>query len=327
MTENEEGTKSVAHAPVVRPSSKVLNPPEHVTDSQRMGVPAKGLDFTVAVEMATEENAAHRKWVEGSTAMAATSESTPDQSRPEPKRVRFIRHGHCTHNATFDFNNPKQTDARLTARGQAQCAKLRTALASENELEKPQLLIASSLSRAMDTASIVYNLDENVGNPPARRIVTELCREEISTHYCDRRRTLTELKKDFQSVHFDFSSVDEEEDSLWQSNKQGTHDSKRKVRVFGTLHGGPKVWRTFIENPQILEGRIQRFVEFLLEQPEDEIVVVSHAVFLAALGRYLVPKLHSTSIADSFFLTSGWRNCETRVFVFYPMGSRGLEAL
>ncbi|KAA8496033.1 Phosphoglycerate mutase-like protein [Porphyridium purpureum] len=289
------------------------------SDGQRLKDPLLGLDYRVTVD---------------SVITATTPDAThlPPGKRfaQQPKRVRFIRHGNGTHNATLDFNNPAQTDARLTAKGLAQCAKLQIGLENEGEICKPDLLITSTLTRALQTACNIYaaRLDEYTSGsngsdrkrPPLRKVSTELCREEISTHFCDTRRPLSELRNEFEPFGFDFSSVDYEQDVLWAQNKAGTQSEHRKTRVFGTYHGGFKVWRTWIESQILLEDRVRRFVEFLLLQPENEVVVISHAVFLHALGRVLATqKVNNLTYAEARLLTAAWKNSESRVFLFYPL--------
>eukprot|EP00184_Porphyridium_aerugineum_P005123 CAMPEP_0184697576 /NCGR_PEP_ID=MMETSP0313-20130426/4500_1 /TAXON_ID=2792 /ORGANISM="Porphyridium aerugineum, Strain SAG 1380-2" /LENGTH=360 /DNA_ID=CAMNT_0027156391 /DNA_START=107 /DNA_END=1189 /DNA_ORIENTATION=- len=228
------------------------------------------------------------------------------------KRVRFIRHGCGIHNETLDFNNPRMLDARLTPKGVKQCEELKAVLRGQGELQKAELVVASTLGRALETAMLVYG--DEIKEKKLRCVSTELCREELSTHQCDKRRTIMEQKLQFP--FFDFSGVKNDVDVLWTNNKRAVHPAhmSRKKRPFATwTRTGPKVWWCFIENEELLVNRATEFLQWIMEQPEQEIAVISHANFLGTLFRdHVTPSTLQSPLQALAFL-SRFGNCETRV--------------
>lgn len=50
-------------------------------------------------------------------------------------------------------------------------------------------------------------------------VANEWCRESYGLVICDKRRNLSEIKKDFEP-RVDFSTIETEEDTWWESNKE-----------------------------------------------------------------------------------------------------------
>jgi len=80
--------------------------------------------------------------------------------------IFLIRHGSGIHNETKDYNNHKYIDAILTEQGKKQAINLRT----KTELQNPDVIISSPLSRAFETASLAF--------PNNTIIIDPLCREK-----------------------------------------------------------------------------------------------------------------------------------------------------
>ena len=117
-------------------------------------------------------------------------------------------------------------DAPLTAKGQAQAAALRRSLQAERRLSPPaaasggadggavprlELVVSSTLRRALETATIVFDTASRNSKPAGVRwVATELCRERVANFTCDGRSDRSALEDLFP--HFDFGEVAEEAD-------------------------------------------------------------------------------------------------------------------
>jgi broad specificity phosphatase PhoE len=106
----------------------------------------------------------------------------------------------------------------------------------------------------------------------------------MGLHPCDKRKNISEYRKTFPAV--DFSQVGFDEDTLWKAD----------VR----------------ESDADLLARSHKFVEWLLQRPEQRIAVVTHSGFLNSMlsqaGEDCSPQVRAE-------LQKGFRNCELRVLV------------
>jgi broad specificity phosphatase PhoE len=180
------------------------------------------------------------------------------------KTVHFIRHGEAIHNRDAkqyaDFYqgrhlSPYYHDAPLTDIGVDQAKNLRNILVQQNIL-KPDVIISSTLTRALQTAREAFPDTSN-----HRIVATDLCRERIASYASDKRRSISDLKRDFLDV--DFSLVDSEHDVDFDHTKE--------------IHPDPY-------NSEQCKSRARKFVDWLLyERPEENIAVITHWVFLSHL--------------------------------------------
>lgn len=187
------------------------------------------------------------------------------------KRVYFIRHAEGLHNVAeresslspkeavllAENSGDKYWDAKLTPKGEEQCARLKASIRGDTVwgYEKPlnlDLVVVSPLMRTLQTAVLSLGMPGSPGAPPF--VATELCRERIADYTCDGRRNLTELKNEFPGV--DFSLVETEEDVQFYNQKED--DAKCKARGV-------------------------KFLQWLCGRPEIHIAVVCHSVFLKNL--------------------------------------------
>ena len=156
------------------------------------------------------------------------------------KRLYIVRHGQAMHNPRAEkakaagcsmeefFDLMRQDDvldAPLTDVGKSQAATSAKSISfvhnnNDNSNNSPpphvELVVASSLSRAIQTADLVYpttTVNNNDGKP-VRRISLEQLREVNGDLLNAKRRRKSELESDFE--HWDFDELDGEEDSLWQ---------------------------------------------------------------------------------------------------------------
>lgn len=140
-------------------------------------------------------------------------------------------------------------DARMTPKGRAQCEELRNLLIKLEAVKhlKPEVVVVSPLSRAMETASIVF--------PDPAEVPIKLYpgMQEFVVNICDVGRPLTELKQEFPRL--DFSHMQED----WWSVPMAK------------------------ETPQSLQNRIAILHSYLRSLPQKVIVLVGHGHFLREL--------------------------------------------
>ena len=167
-------------------------------------------------------------------------------------------------------------DAPLTPKGQAQAAALRRSLQAERRLSPPaaasggadgaavprlELVVSSTLRRALETATIVFDTASRNSKPAGVRwVATELCRERVANFTCDGRSDRSALQQQFP--HFDFGEVAEEADPMWAEKEEEGGERRCKARAVA-------------------------FAEWVLARPEHHIAVVSHGHFLRHLFEQL----------------------------------------
>eukprot|EP00965_Chrysotila_dentata_P183453 6058202-Pleurochrysis_carterae.AAC.2 len=158
------------------------------------------------------------------------SSLTAPSLEPGEKLVHFQRHGQGYHNLLgeiyrglnlhFDSTGEDPTnspyvlselvDPPLTQKGRDQCVAARAAA----ELVSPQKIIVSPLCRAVQTAILTF--DKSISDSRVSVIAHEDIRESFGRHTCDKRRTVSESKREFRDV--DFSLIATDEDTWWQAD-------------------------------------------------------------------------------------------------------------
>ena len=144
-----------------------------------------------------------------------------------------------------EYKNWAWEDSRLTAKGEDQARALRPVM----EKERVDVVIVSTLSRAILTGMLACGTAQPI-------VATELVRERIGTHPCDKRRSKSALAADFPVL--DLSGVGEEVDPLWTPDREP--------------------WDALI-------GRAHEFLRFVMARPEQHVVCVAHNDFFQALFR------------------------------------------
>jgi broad specificity phosphatase PhoE len=211
--------------------------------------------------------------------IAFASIRSDDHEEKNFKIIHFQRHGQGYHNLLYrvmqevglevtdiyasdpvanPFVRPEIVDSPLTELGRAQCAEQRQAVVDEYDLT-PQLVIVSPLHRALQTAQITFqdSLDADIPF-----VAHEACREELGILTCNRRRPLSETKRDFPNI--DFSLMDSgEEDTLWNPlERESPHDQSKRIYDF--------------------------LVDFVQHQPQRELAIVGHSAWLFTMCNAVV---------------------------------------
>ena len=169
---------------------------------------------------------------------------------PNRKVVSFIRHGLAAHNfgGIIDpdpVTPDRYTDSPLTDYGRAQA----TCAAAEAAQLKPELLVCSPLSRALETGLRAF--------PHVPTCVAhEMCREYCAGRYANKRLSRTALAARFPSV--DFSALSGDEDPIFRPDV-------------------PEAW------PAGLQDRIVKFIHWVGCRPEKAIAVASHGVYIEVM--------------------------------------------
>lgn len=141
--------------------------------------------------------------------------------------------------------DPRLFDTRLTPEGQRQALKLSTRISKMKT--KPELLVVSPLTRALQTSSLAFDATLDVP-----RVVQPLAAERV-WHSSDVGRSPEELSEEFPD--YSFSDLR----PIWWYNA-GSSDPQRIV----------------VEPDESFFGRMDRLRDWLLARPEKHIALVSH---------------------------------------------------
>ncbi|KAL2914604.1 putative phosphoglycerate mutase pmu1 [Polyrhizophydium stewartii] len=158
------------------------------------------------------------------------------------KLMYVMRHGEGYHNvAESTYGTPAwngfyskielYSDPEITSVGVQQTYATSQAVMNEYVagMPLPEVLVSSPLTRALQTSTNVWDKLVISGGPRIKAYAVEGFRETISDHTCDRRRSITALKKEFPQ--FDFSKLISEEDTLWvRGHEEAEADRDARVR-------------------------------------------------------------------------------------------------
>lgn len=189
------------------------------------------------------------------------------------KKITFVRHAEGWHNVGA-YNDALNFDAKLTPRGEAQCA----ALAAARVGEGAELLVTSSMTRCVQTAALSFPhllpaANSNSNSPSTTSWVAREDVRETVNYWCDRRRALDDLMGEVAGVGVDFSACTVE-DEIW--NK------------YEAICGPPEAWTKHRESCDLysVAMRAREFFAWLETRPEEHVVVSTHSAFLRALFSY-----------------------------------------
>lgn len=248
-----------------------LESSEHLRDMHKESIPAA---------MTTKPLKVYAYAINDPSAQSLASTVQSRNNNNDIKIVHFVRHGQAFHNFLADtytvnglkwkqfdsnsidnpYNKPELLDAPLTEKGRIQAASLQSTVDSLQGT--PQLVVSSPLCRALATCSIAFQSllpsSSNKRNHDWTNIpwlCHELVREEHGAHICDRRRSVSDQRRDFPM--FDFSLVEHDEDTFFDAN---IRESKKEVAERG-----------------------YKFLEWLRSRQENHVGVVSHSGWLMTL--------------------------------------------
>ena len=178
------------------------------------------------------------------------------------KVLHVLRHGVAVHNQPNAHQLPPASllDPSLTVHGVAQA----NAAKSRIQALRPQLVLTSPLTRALQTATTVMaSPDDGKHNPTAAAmpppviLALEIVREAYGALLPDKRRSAAELRAAF-SPAVDLSMLSEE-DQCWKAGERETLEA--------------------------VHGRARILLRELLPRHERHVLLVSHGVFLECLLR------------------------------------------
>lgn len=224
------------------------------------------------------------------------------KEQPNTKLVHFIRHGQGYHNllgevtrdfgATFSETGdydlavkencpyllPAILDPPLTSIGRDDAKRLKP---FAGKTVHPELLVVSPMKRATQTVLIGFR-EFIQQNPMVPIVAHEDCREQFGVFTCDKRSDVEDYKEEFPAVNYDLLA--DSTDVLWQ----------------------PKQRESMLE----MAYRADRFLDWLYERPEKEIVVGTHSAWLMALYNVAmeVESSGSSESLKTFFRTGEMRS-------------------
>lgn len=215
---------------------------------------------------------------------AATPALSKMRPAGSPLVVHFVRHGQATHNVRAEVRREEgcsheefiaamqaddQLDADLTDKGRAQAR----AAAAAMSWPSVELVVCSPLSRAIETAALVFR-EQAARDVPF--VCNELLREWSGLMENARRRPSAELRARFPRV--DFSAIPETDES----------------------------WTEELEPVDKVAGRGLLFLEWLARRPEREIAVVAHGGIYSSLFAHAAVRDESETLRPRF------GNCDVR---------------
>jgi broad specificity phosphatase PhoE len=199
------------------------------------------------------------------------------------KVIHFVRHAEGFHNVAgkqdplFGYLREDLVDAKLTDLGIKQCQQLSEK--SKKIVKNAELLVISPLNRTLQTS--LYSFPFLLGTNPW--VVMDEVREQTGLHPCDRRESITTKKAAFPQ--FDFTNIIDDEDPLY--DLYNMREPHHKVAE-----------------------RAKKFLSWLKEREENEIIVVAHAGYLYLLMRDVFKLTDEQSLEE-------FHNCELRTFIVH----------
>lgn len=178
------------------------------------------------------------------------------------KLVHIIRHAEGTHNVENAYRDIRNMDARLTPKGNDQCAQVAAAQWCQlDEGDDIDICVwTSSMTRCIQTALQCFpHLAQNEAIP---FIAYDNFRETVN-YQCDRRRPIQEISREFPRVDFSYCPDD---DAIWDSYRQRLSDQWEKHMESAELH---TVAQRALEGFQMLE-----------KIPQSQIIISTHSAFL-----------------------------------------------
>ena len=224
-----------------------------------------------------------RTTIENKRVESSSKTTTIRTTRRRNILIHFVRHGEGEHNLaqrkwrenpSWDGVSEPYTletdptfvylDPSLTSAGREQALTLRTDIRKRNMSPdetspiRPQVLFLSPLRRATQTGLAAFeDLLLSSGGPIREILANELLHETSGKHTCDKRRSRTDLSKEFPRVSYEL--VKSEEDPFWGDGRTR------------------EPWTGVAE-------RAARFLAWLVRhRSEREVAVAAHSGFLAAM--------------------------------------------
>jgi broad specificity phosphatase PhoE len=184
------------------------------------------------------------------------------------KTIRFLRHGQAMHNVNAErmresgcsyeafiqaMKDDDHFDSPLTALGRSQAADTAALPACRAVGATVDLVVSSTLSRAIDTADLTFPVNRTQG----RRLCTDSVREILGMLLNGKRRLKSELAALYP--HWDFEAVESEEDVLWEA------------------------WGDELEGADATKMRAHACLEWLWYREEQDIALVGHGGIFSLL--------------------------------------------
>eukprot|EP00613_Pedinella_sp_CCMP2098_P076046 CAMPEP_0171959066 /NCGR_PEP_ID=MMETSP0993-20121228/145046_1 /TAXON_ID=483369 /ORGANISM="non described non described, Strain CCMP2098" /LENGTH=256 /DNA_ID=CAMNT_0012606493 /DNA_START=21 /DNA_END=791 /DNA_ORIENTATION=+ len=179
--------------------------------------------------------------------------------------IRFLRHGQAAHNINAErmrkegctheeflqaMKQDDTFDSPLTQSGREQAQTAAMFPSTLHAAASVELVVASPLSRALDTADFVFPMRAY----PKSTITPRICLEDISEikgfFVSGKRRTTSELTNLYSA--WDFSGIESDEDVEWER------------------------WGDTLESNESTQKRAHSVLCWLWQRPEKDIVVVGH---------------------------------------------------
>lgn len=165
------------------------------------------------------------------------------------KTIYYLRHFQALHN--IPPYNYQHLDPRLSPTGERQAKKTIEILSNLLPID---LIVCSPLSRTLETYLLLQLTSSPLIIHPD---LQEVCREP-----CDVGRPIDELKRDFPSLNEQLETF---------------------RQTFGDEHWREKTRLDSFYHPDRIEERARRIRQWLIDRPEQRILVISHNLMIKSL--------------------------------------------
>ena len=177
------------------------------------------------------------------------------------KTISYIRHFEALHN--LPPSNYQLLDPALSPHGQSQAAGTIEALKT---IPKIDLIVCSPLTRTLQTYLLLSDADDRRDIP----LILHPDLQEKCSEPCDVGRPVAELKREFPSLVKELNVFEE---------------------TFGDEEWRDKLTPSSRYSPSRIAERAKSILRWLLDRPEEHLLVISHNLMLKALF-----ELHGQSV-------------------------------
>ena len=175
------------------------------------------------------------------------------------KTVYYLRHFEALHN--IRPYNYELVDPRLSPLGESQAAKTNELLLTFPPID---LIVCSPLSRTLQTYLLTIDHLVRSSKFAAIPLIIHPDLQEVCSVPCDVGRSVQDLKRDFPSLNEPLETF---------------------RQTFGDDEWREKNQRESFYHPDRIDERARRIRQWLIDRPEERILVISHNLMIQALFR------------------------------------------
>lgn len=200
------------------------------------------------------------------------------------KTIYWIRHAESISN--ISENNSNMIDPKITIEGYNQCVKLKEIIYGKKIIQNINLVIVSPLERTLETCVKILNHDNIISKEEIREFIDKPCHQRLC---------ISKKKNEYKNINF--SQIEYNCDNIYTETNGKESDYHLIIRI-------------------------EKFLNWLSNIREKNIIVISHGTFLFTLfNKVLINNPTSISnikfytklnIDDKNYINSFFNNCEMK---------------